>query len=83
MLMQTSSVAFWLVKLVGAAYLIWLGIKVLRSRSFISFEPAKQQPLRTIFFSGFLSAALNPKPGLFVPSSPLHGAACWQFCWPC
>ncbi len=66
MLMQTSAVAFWLVKLVGAAYLIWLGIKVLRSRNLISFEPAKQQPLRIIFSSGFLSAALNPKPGLFV-----------------
>jgi threonine/homoserine/homoserine lactone efflux protein len=66
LLMQTSAVAFWAVKLIGAAYLIWLGIKVLRSRSLISFAPVAKQPIRTIFATGFLSAALNPKPGLFV-----------------
>lgn len=66
LLMQTSAVAFWIVKLLGAGYLLYLGIKVLRSRSLISFSPAARQPLRRIFISGFLSAALNPKPGLFV-----------------
>ena len=66
LLMQTSAVAFWVVKLVGAGYLLWLGIKVLRSRSLISFAPAAIKPLRSIFATGFLSAALNPKPGLFV-----------------
>ncbi len=66
LLMQTSALAFWAVKLTGAAYLLWLGIKVLRSRNLISFVPAAQQPLSTIFATGFLSAALNPKPGLFV-----------------
>ena len=66
LLMQTSALAFWAVKLTGAAYLLWLGIKVLRSRNLISFVPAAKQPLSTIFATGFLSAALNPKPGLFV-----------------
>lgn len=66
LLMQRSTVAFWVVKLTGAAYLLWLGIKVLRSRHLISFAPAAKQPLSTIFATGFLSAALNPKPGLFV-----------------
>lgn len=66
LLMQTSAVAFWVVKLIGAGYLLWLGIKVLRSRSLISFAPAARQSLRNIFLTGFLSAALNPKPGLFV-----------------
>lgn len=28
LLMQTSAVAFWIVKLLGAGYLVWLGIKV-------------------------------------------------------
>lgn len=65
-LMQTSVTAFWIVKLVGAAYLLYLGIKVLRSRSLISFAPAARQPLRSIFGTGFLSSALNPKPGMFV-----------------
>lgn len=66
LLMQTSAVAFWVVKVIGASYLLWLGIKVLRSRSLINFKPAARQPLNSIFLTGFLSAALNPKPGLFV-----------------
>ena len=66
LLMQTSALAFWIVKVIGASYLLWLGIKVLRSRSLINFQPTARQPLRKIFFTGFLSAALNPKPGLFV-----------------
>lgn len=66
LLMKTSAVAFWVVKLVGAAYLLWLGVKVLRSRNLITFTPAAHQPLKTIFLTGLLSAVLNPKPGLFV-----------------
>lgn len=66
LLMQTSTLAFWVVKLTGACYLLWLGIKVLRSRDLISFKPTARQPLSRIFLTGFLSAALNPKPGLFV-----------------
>ncbi|MDP2560429.1 LysE family translocator [Psychrobium sp. 1_MG-2023] len=66
LLIQTSELAFITVKLVGAAYLIWLGIKVLRSRSLINLEPTAQQSFKSIFATGFLSAALNPKPGMFV-----------------
>lgn len=65
-LIQTSVVAFYIVKLIGASYLIWLGIKVLRTKNLFTLEPAKKQPLKTIFATGFLSAALNPKPGMFV-----------------
>lgn len=65
-LIQTSELAFYVVKLVGAAYLIWLGVKVLRSRNLFSLEPAKKQSKKAIFSTGFLSAALNPKPGMFV-----------------
>lgn len=66
LLIQTSELAFYAVKVVGAAYLIWLGVKVLRSRSLFSLEPSKKQSLKSIFSTGFLSAALNPKPGMFV-----------------
>mgnify|MGYP000507109593 CR=1 FL=1 len=66
LLIQTSELAFICVKVIGAAYLIWLGIKVLRSRSLINLTPTEKQPLSTIFSTGFLSAALNPKPGMFV-----------------
>lgn len=66
LLIQTSEIAFYVVKFIGAAYLIWLGIKVLRTKSLFSLEPAKKQSPLVIFSTGFLSAALNPKPGLFV-----------------
>jgi threonine/homoserine/homoserine lactone efflux protein len=66
LLIQTSELAFMVVKLLGAGYLIWLGVKVLRSRSLINLTPTDKQPLSSIFSTGFLSAALNPKPGMFV-----------------
>jgi len=66
LLIQTSELAFIGVKFIGAGYLIWLGIKVLRSRSLINLTPTDKQPLTRIFTTGFLSAALNPKPGMFV-----------------
>jgi threonine/homoserine/homoserine lactone efflux protein len=66
LLIQTSALAFTVVKLIGACYLIWLGIKVLKSRSLISLKPAEKKPIKVIFTTGFLSAALNPKPGMFV-----------------
>lgn len=66
LVLQTSPLAFWIVKAVGATYLLWLGWKALRSRSLISFAPADHQPLPRIFWTGLLSNVLNPKPGLFV-----------------
>ena len=66
LLIQTSETAFYIIKFIGATYLIWLGIKVLRARNLFSLEPAKKQPFKVIFSTGFLSAALNPKPGMFV-----------------
>ena len=66
LLIQTSEVAFLMVKVIGAGYLIWLGIKVLRSKSLINLEPAEKKSYKSIFLTGFLSAALNPKPGMFV-----------------
>ena len=66
LVIQTSPLAFWIVKLVGAAYLLWLGYKAIKSRDLISFSPAARQPLRRVFITGLLSNVLNPKPGLFV-----------------
>jgi len=66
LLIQTSALAFIIVKLIGASYLIWLGFKVLRSRNLINLTATEKQPLTSILTTGFLSAALNPKPGLFV-----------------
>jgi threonine/homoserine/homoserine lactone efflux protein len=64
--LQTSPVAFWIVKAVGAAYLLWLGYRALTSRSLIALSPATRQPLSRVFATGLLSNVLNPKPGLFV-----------------
>ena len=66
LVLQASPAAFWVVKGVGAAYLLWLGVKALRARDLISFEPSRQAPLHRVFTVGVLSNVLNPKPGLFV-----------------
>lgn len=66
LVLQTSPVAFWIVKAVGGAYLLWLGYKAVTARSLISFAPTARQPLWRVFATGLLSNVLNPKPGLFV-----------------
>lgn len=66
LLIQTSELAFYVVKIIGVLYLVWLGIKVLRSKNLFNLQKKEKQSLKTIFLTGFLSAALNPKLGLFV-----------------
>lgn len=66
LVLQTSPLAFWLVKAAGAAYLLWLGLKAIAARDLISFVPAGRQSLGRVFATGLLSNVLNPKPGLFV-----------------
>ncbi len=66
LLLQTSPLAFWVVKAVGAGYLIWLGYKAISARDLVSFLPAQRQSLGRVFATGLLSNVLNPKPGLFV-----------------
>jgi len=65
-LIQSSAVAFSLLKIVGVLYLIYLGIKAVRSRNLISFVPTARQSYRTILMSGFLTNVLNPKPAMFI-----------------
>lgn len=66
LLIQGSPWAFWLIKVVGAIYLIWLGYKALVARDLISFTPSAHQSLPRFWVTGVLSNVLNPKPGLFV-----------------
>lgn len=66
LLIQGSPEAFWVVKVVGALYLMWLGYKALVAGDLISFQPSAQVPLRKVLLTGVLSNVLNPKPGLFV-----------------
>jgi threonine/homoserine/homoserine lactone efflux protein len=65
-LFAISSVAFWVVKYAGAAYLIYLGIKALRrpTEATDAAPPGNARP--SVFFrDGFLVALLNPKTTLF------------------
>src|SRR5580704_15838872 len=65
-LLASSAMAFQFVKYVGAAYLIFLGIRVLRGGDSGILEAASGQPrLRRIFGHGVLVNLLNPKTALF------------------
>jgi threonine/homoserine/homoserine lactone efflux protein len=61
--------AFTVVKWLGAAYLIYLGIVMLLSRPSVPKEdnPAERRPasFRAVFWQGALTDVLNPKVALF------------------
>ncbi len=67
-ILATSSVAFTILKIAGAAYLIYLGISTLRSRDDVALERldgSPTLPTRHAWLQGLLSALLNPKLGVF------------------
>ena len=74
-LMAASATAFSLLKWVGAAYLVYMGLRLLRpgpeARVDLGAVPGPSVPLqeasalRTIFLRGFWTNALNPKVALF------------------
>lgn len=66
-LFAISSLAFTVVKWVGAAYLVYLGIQLWRSTpaAVDGTQVAAPKSLRRIFRDGFLVAMLNPKTTLF------------------
>ena len=65
-LLVASATAFTIVKLFGAAYLIYLGIRAILSRGLISLpENSAALSDRKIFAQAFLMNVLNPKVALF------------------
>lgn len=71
-LLATSGMAFTVLKWMGAAYLLWIGVKILFSRrpeattdlkAVAASEP--QRPLKAIFIGGFWTNVLNPKVAIF------------------
>ena len=70
-LLATSATAFNVVKWVGAAYIVYCGIGMLRARLKAAPDdvsappPAAPLPYRRIFAQGFLTNVLNPKVALF------------------
>ncbi|WP_457583815.1 LysE family translocator [Ensifer canadensis] len=68
-LLATSATIFTVLKWVGAAYLIWLGIQLCRApvaggEDAEDGTPAKERPLR-IFLHAYAVTALNPKSIVF------------------
>lgn len=85
-LMATSAMAFSVLKWVGAAYLLYVGVRLLLSRApdAIKIEAGSADSvtaggLKSLFFRGFWTNALNPKVALFflafVPQFITPGAA--------
>lgn len=67
-LLAASSAAFTIVKLLGAAYLCYMGIRMLLSAGAAAATApadAGAVSLRTVFWQGALTNALNPKVALF------------------
>lgn len=66
LVLATSAWAFTAVKVVGGAYLIWLGITALfgKRRAFELGETSAA-PARTLFLQGLATNVLNPKVALF------------------
>ena len=71
-LLQTSAQAFTIIKLIGAVYLLYVGVTMLLERRSDSTDHASDGaavlPLadsKRIFWQGFLTNVLNPKVALF------------------
>lgn len=70
-LLATSATAFTVLKWLGAAYLLWMGVKLLLARGCSSVVPAVADRSSTptdlwrVYRQGFLTNVLNPKVALF------------------
>lgn len=66
-LLATSATAFTLVKLLGACYLLYMGLSMLlaKGREKAQHHALKPQRLARTFAQGFLTNVLNPKVALF------------------
>ncbi len=65
-LLLTFDWAFVVLKILGAAYLAWLGLRLLRSaRTSFALEAGNGQSLRRLFVEGALSNLSNPKITIF------------------
>lgn len=70
-LLAASASAFAALKVLGALYLLWLGLRLLSARGgglgalTATAAPRQRPPLRSVFSGGFLTNALNPKVALF------------------
>ncbi|HET9995708.1 MAG TPA: LysE family translocator [Candidatus Acidoferrum sp.] len=83
-ILAASAVAFHTVKYAGAAYLIWLGIRMIRTRN-EKMPAGTAPPVHNAFRQGILTEVLNPKTALFFLSfipqfiAPERGHVFMQF----
>ena len=66
-ILAASAVAFHTVKYAGAAYLVWLGIRMIRSRN-AEMQVEAAAPSQGAFRQGIFTEVLNPKTALFFLS---------------
>ena len=79
-ILRTSEWLFLALKLVGAAYLVYLGVQLLRTRQHqLAVSAGAPRSLPRLFFDGALSNVSNPKIAVFyfafLPQFVLPGAA--------
>jgi threonine/homoserine/homoserine lactone efflux protein len=84
-LLVSSALAFAIVKYLGAAYLVWIGVRTLTAKDPDPEAPAvPAEPLHRSFRDGFVVNLLNPKTAIFflafLPQfvDPARGALHWQ-----
>lgn len=64
-ILLTSALAYDVVKYLGAAYLIYLGIRTLRSRETAELIEVERKSLKRLYSQGVVVNLLNPKTALF------------------
>ncbi|MEU3777457.1 LysE family transporter [Streptomyces sp. NPDC032472] len=71
LLIASSTALFTAIKLAGAAYLVWIGIRTFRARAELTVDLESKPQLTRVgaLRSGFLTNVLNPKTTLFVVST--------------
>jgi threonine/homoserine/homoserine lactone efflux protein len=84
-ILAASAIAFGVVKYLGAAYLIYLGIRTIQTRNVHMDESAISSAPHDSFRQGIWTEVLNPKTALFflafIPQfvTASHGHVFWQF----
>ncbi|WP_318203735.1 LysE family translocator [Streptomyces sp. SCL15-4] len=71
LLIASSTVVFTAVKLIGAAYLVYVGVRTFRARGDVEVDLGNKTELSPFaaLRTGFLTNVLNPKTTLFVVST--------------
>ena len=83
-ILAASAIAFHTVKYAGAAYLVWLGVRLIRTRN-AEMTVQATGPSNGAFRQGILTEVLNPKTALFFLSfipqfvAPANGHVFLQF----